>query len=159
FTHLSKLTKLTSLRVIGLHNLTGTGFAHLRDTTGITELNLRFSKVTDAGLVGLKDWKHLQVLTLPETITDAGLAHLGKLPDLPILRLEDAKGITDAGLSSLKGLSKLEELNLIGTKITDAGLAHLEGLPALRYLRVGFTGVTTKATQALRKRLPKLVIE
>ena len=39
--------------------------------------------------------------------------------------------ITDAGLVHLKGLSKLETLNLMSTEITDAGLVHLKGLSNL----------------------------
>ena len=35
--------------------------------------------------------------------------------------------MTDAGLEHLKGLTKLQWLDLAGTEVTDAGLEHLKG--------------------------------
>ena len=47
--------------------------------------------------------------------------------------------ITDSGLVQLKGLPKLQTLDLDGTKITAAGLAHLKGLTSLQKLNLGGT--------------------
>ena len=58
-------------------------------------------------------------------ITDAGLVHLKDLIKLSHLNLSDTQ-ITDAGLLHLKGLTKLERLNLKDTKVTDSGVAELQ---------------------------------
>ena len=42
--------------------------------------------------------------------------------------------LTDAGLVHLKGLSKLKQLQLVGTRVTDAGLVHLKELANLQHL-------------------------
>ena len=40
--------------------------------------------------------------------------------------------VTDAGLKHLRGMSKLETLELYSPQITDAGLVHLKGLTGLQ---------------------------
>ena len=43
-----------------------------------------------------------------------------------LLHLSSARGLTDAALSDLKLLKKLEELNLTSTKMTSAGIESLK---------------------------------
>ena len=57
-------------------------------------------------------------------ITDAGLAHVGKLAALEDLRIGESR-ITDDGLAELKGLS-LRRLDLEKGTITGAGLRHVD---------------------------------
>ena len=45
--------------------------------------------------------------------------HINRLPGLERLSLEETQ-ITDAGLTRLKILGQLDDLNLAGTQITDA---------------------------------------
>jgi hypothetical protein len=50
-------------------------------------------------------------------------------PDRPVISVDlHEREFDDAGLSSLKGLTRLQSLSLDGTRITDAGLANLKGL-------------------------------
>lgn len=58
-------------------------------------------------------------------LTDAGLVHLQPLLQLQDLSLELSE-ITDAGLVQLKGFTQLKTLNLKGTKVTDAGVQALQ---------------------------------
>ncbi len=90
-------------------------------------------------------------------ITDAGMATVGAMKNLTRLRLENTT-LTDAGIDALGGLAKLEYLNFYGTKITDAALAKLEKLTNLKTLYAWQTGVTKPAAEALRVKLPKLII-
>jgi len=85
---------------------------------------------TDADLAHLKEFPHLQSLTVAGKFTDAGLAHLAGLTELQTLELASAK-MTDAGLAHLKPLVKLQVLRLHGLKVTDAGLVHLLPLEGL----------------------------
>jgi beta-lactamase regulating signal transducer with metallopeptidase domain len=74
-------------------------------------------------------------------VTDTGLEHLRGLTKLQTLNLTRTK-VTDAGLEHLKGLTKLQSLNLWNTEVTDAGLEHLEGLTKLRNLDLSGTKVS-----------------
>lgn len=65
-------------------------------------------------------------------VTDAGLTSLRKLPGLRTLDL-GALGITDAGLASLGRLEGLRRLDVAGTSVTEEGLlALLRDRPALK---------------------------
>ena len=64
----------------------------------LTSLKVRYSKLTDAGLVHLKKLSQLQNLSLETT------------------------AITDAGLEHLKDMIYLEALNLKSTKVTEVGV-------------------------------------
>ncbi len=59
-------------------------------------------------------------------ITDAGLTHLQGLTRLQSLSLATTN-ITGSGLSCLNGLSQLQSLDLTGTKVASAGLAYING--------------------------------
>ncbi len=91
------------------------------------------------------------------SISDAGLASVGKLKGLVRLHLERT-AIGDEGLKHLADLPKLEYLNLYGTQVTDAGLQHLKGLTNLKKLFVWQSGVTAKGAAQLQQALPELMI-
>src|SRR5262249_11385030 len=60
------------------------------------------------------------------SVTDAGLAKLRKLPKLEHLDLAGNQGITDAGLKQLHGLQSLKSLRLRDTRVTADGVAALQ---------------------------------
>jgi hypothetical protein len=62
---------------------------------------------------------------------DAGLAAVGGLPATRSLFLTDTS-VTDAGLVALRPLTRLELLDLDGTRIAGPGLAHLAGMRLAR---------------------------
>ena len=99
----------------------------------LTNVNLRRTKVTNAGLVHLKGLPNLQWLSLNQTeVTDAGLVHLKELTKLIHVDLSGTK-VSDAGLEHLKGLTNLQTLNLNNTKVTDEGVKKLQtALPRCR---------------------------
>ncbi len=103
---------------------------------GVIRVDLRYYDVSDEEVENftkvLRAFPSLNVLELKSAkITDAGLSHLQKLPQLRRLVLE--AGITDAGLMHLRSLPQLEELSLKGSKVTDAGLQELQkALPRLK---------------------------
>ena len=87
-------------------------------------------------------------------IRDAGMANLCGLTRLRTLSVTQTN-VTDAGLVYLKDLTQLEELNLTATKITDAGLENLMGFAQLRILHVTATAVTDAGVKRLRTALPE----
>jgi hypothetical protein len=74
-------------------------------------------------------------LSLGESITDAGLAHLVGMKKLSALELRCNK-ITDAGMAHLKGMGQLEELLLQCKEVKKGGFAHLGHLKKLRKLSI-----------------------
>ena len=112
------------------------------------------TRVTDGGLVYLKELTRLQELRLNHTpIGDAGLAHLGGLIELEVLQLADTQ-ITDAGLKYLRGMSELQSLDLADTRVTQVGLAHLVGLTNLEDLDLRDTQITVATIADFEQALP-----
>jgi hypothetical protein len=139
--------------------VTDRGLVHLKDLRQLRMLVLDSTNVTDAGLANLEGLTTLHQLALNEThVTDAGLAHLKGLVHLDELQLA-CTPVTDAGLVHLEGLTMLRELSLERTQVTDAGLVHLRGLTNLRSLNLGGTKVTyVGGVKGLQEALPNCTI-
>jgi hypothetical protein len=98
----------------------------MRPDRPVIAVDLRYYDVSDKEVGDFTRWlqayPRLATLQLKSTkITDAGLAHLKDLPRLRRLWVESA-AITDSGLEHLKALTQLQEVHLKGTKVTDAGV-------------------------------------
>lgn len=113
----------------------------LSELTGLENLNLSGTKVSDSGLEHLTGMSNLKALRLSITrVSDSGLLHLHRLTQLQSLDLSGLQ-ITDAGLRNLEELRELRSLDISGTRVTGAGLAHLAGLTSLERLVLSGTGV------------------
>ena len=88
---------------------------------------------------------------------DAEMVHLKGLTKLQTLELFGSK-VTDAGLVHLKGLTGLQTFYLGETQITDAGLVHLKGMAELQWLYLQRTKVTDQGVADLQKALPNCKI-
>lgn len=81
--------------------------------------------------------------------TDATLSHLGCLTKVEVLDLRKTD-ITDSGLAHLIRLNNLKTLNLSETSVTDAGLVSLRGLITLESLQLAGTQVTDSGLSDLK---------
>jgi len=102
----------------------------------VWRLDLRFARVTDAGLKEVAKLTGIKELlfSFEARITDTGLKDIAKLPQLEGLSLMECS-ITDAGLREVAKLKKLKGLNLQRTKVTTAGIAALQkALPNCKIL-------------------------
>ncbi|MBL8829321.1 MAG: SUMF1/EgtB/PvdO family nonheme iron enzyme [Planctomycetaceae bacterium] len=90
--------------------------------------------------------------------TNEDLAQLAKCVGLTNLNL-NFTSVDDAGVSRLKGLSKLQSLSLMNTRITDAVIAQFAGYERLTHLNVKGTRVTAAGVAKLQKMLPNCKIE
>jgi hypothetical protein len=90
-------------------------------------------------------------------VTDAALTTVGKMQRLEDLRLASTK-VTDAGVAQLKGLEKLHLVGLYGTGVTPASLQTLGGLPALDALYISETKIPRAACEAFAKQHPKVMV-
>ena len=88
-------------------------------------------------------------------VTDAALGVLKGLKKLQVLDLGSTK-VTDDGLENLKGMVNLQSLELFNTQITDAGLEHLKGLTSLAALNLSYDTKVTGSGLVHLKGLTKL---
>lgn len=143
-------------------NLVDEDFVHLKDLTGLVELDISSMKQIDgSGLALLSDLKSLRKLTcFNANIADSAMEHISKIPSLEdlslymtqidgfgLIHIKNIKSlkklslsktsITDESLAYLKDMTELKELELYDTQIGDNGLAHLKGLTSLEKLILG----------------------
>jgi len=128
---LARLPSLSRLD-LSLTRITDHGLQQLKNAPHITDLSLRYAElITDAGLVAVKGWKHLQRLNLRGTkVTDSTLQHLSGAASLEALDIGFVQ-VTDVGLDALTSLPNLKELAIGGNKLTDVGLQPLRQMPGL----------------------------
>jgi len=162
--HLANLAGLEGLNLYG-HPITNAGLAHLKSLNSLKELDLRKTKISSGALMQLRQMKSLEYLKLPssvtDSVTDADMAYLGELDKLKCLHVGIGDGrITDAGLSHVAKLHRLEELSISGKDITDAGMSHIAKLTNLKFLKLWTDQVTNAGLAKLTtlKSLKKLYI-
>lgn len=102
--HLSCLPKLRSLCLGGFQTtLTHDGICHLAKIEQLRELELRGRSITDNHVDLIAVMPHLQKLILDETkVSDAGLAHAARLPELQNISIRNSSGVTAGGVEELK---------------------------------------------------------
>jgi len=132
----------------------------------VETLGLEECTVTEQELDSLRGLNHLRSLNLARlnhlryASTDRGLSDACLIPikGLSQLRELDLSGnrITDDGMAMIAGMPELESLVLTATEVTDAGLVHLQALKKLKNLSLGGTGVTPQGARALQSALPDL---
>ena len=113
---------------------------HIARLTGLKELHIWETNITDSGMRYITNLKSLEYLVLPN-ISNAGLVYAAQLTSLKGLYFK-SNSVTNAGLAQLANLKSLEELELGGGQLTEAGLVHLAKLPNLRYLLLWGRGFT-----------------
>ncbi len=108
----------------------------------VTALALGGSReLTDEGLQHLARMPQLEHLDLSEypggKLTDRGLDVLRQLPNLRTFAMTWQRGITDAGVANLRFCERLERVNLMGSPTGDGAIEALQGKPHLREFSSG----------------------
>jgi hypothetical protein len=130
--------------------------ACLKDRTQLRQLFVRshLGEMTDAGLAHLGRLTQLTRLSVwGPRITGEGLAQLQTLTGLKRLDLTRTR-ISDDYLDRFKAFPSMTYLGLAGAPVTDAGLEHLTGLKTLRDLDLRDTRVTRQGVASFQKALP-----
>jgi hypothetical protein len=135
-----KERRITTLDANGL--MTDAVLARVAELDHVTALVLGGSReLTDDGLLHLARMPQLERLDLSEypggRLTDRGLEVLRHLPNLRTFEMTWQRGVTDAGVANLKFCDRLERVNLMGSPTGDAAIHALEGKPALRHFSSG----------------------
>lgn len=127
-----------------------------KDLRQLRHLDLRLTKIGDAGVAKLKSLTSLQTLNLFRTqLSDQGMSYLKNLKQLQTLLIGGTK-VTDAGLVNLKSLKELKKLSLFQTQVTDAAIPHLKVLSKLESLLISGTKITDAGARELQRALPGL---
>lgn len=137
--------------------MTDEALARIADLDFITGLSLGGSReLTDDGLQHLARMPQLQALDLSEypggKLTDRGLEILRHLPNLRKFEMTWQSAISDRGVANLRFCERLEEVNLMGSPTGDGAIEALQGKAKLRLLSTG--KLTTDAGLALLRNFP-----
>lgn len=108
----------------------------------VTSLNLGGSReLTDDGLKHLARMPQLESLDLSEypggKLTDRGLEMLRHLPNLRKFEMTWQSGITDLGVANLRFCEQLEDVNLMGSPTGDGAIEALQNKVKLRRFSTG----------------------
>ena len=122
----------------------------------LERLDLSLSRVTDLGMLRLKGLKNVREINLwyAELVTDEGLAAMRTWTKIQRLNLRGTK-VTDNTLSILAGKESIAALDIGFAEVTDSGLQYLPRLPNLRELAIGGNKMTEVGLQVLRA-MPRL---
>jgi hypothetical protein len=127
------LTRIDSATLIGDDDLRS-----ISQLDQITSLNLDGSKrVTDKGLAHLARMPQLRELILGGQITDRGLEVLAHLRELRVFQMFWQANISDEGIANLRFCDRLEEVDLLGCNTGDGAIAALAGKPKLCRFKTG----------------------
>lgn len=117
----------------------------VRGSKSLQELEFYGSPISSIGYDNIGAIPNLRELYFNQVnVCDDNLACFKNLTNLTKLTLEnnsDRVQISDAGLVPLGGMTRLEWLNLTGSRVTGQGLASLKALKKLRRLYLGWTQV------------------
>jgi len=135
-----KERRITRLDASGL--ITDAVLSRVADLDHVTTLLLGGSReLSDEGLLHLARMPQLEHLDLSEypggKLTDRGLSVLRHVPNLRTFEMTWQRGITDAGVANLKGCDRLEQVNLMGSPTGDGAIEALQGKPKLRSFSTG----------------------
>lgn len=122
--------------------MTDAVLARIAELDHVTALHLGGSReLTDDGLLHLARMPQLQHLNLSEypggKLTDRGLEVLRHLPNLRTFEMTWQAGITDAGVANLRFCEELERVDLMGSPTGDGAIEALQAKPKLRSLSTG----------------------
>ena len=156
---MSKIRSLPKLRklFIGPTKIGADGLGFLVDAKNLEHFEIKSPATCDklaALFFGKKKLKHLS-LHGSKGISDAGIASLRDLPELESLEFSETK-ITEAGLANLGQLNKLNELGLDGADITGDGFGRFRGFFKLKSLSVGKTRLTKVGIDNISIAFPNL---
>jgi hypothetical protein len=149
--------RITALDAGGL--MTDDVLRRIAELDHVTSLSLGGSReLTDEGLQHLARMPQLERLDLSEypggKLTDRGLEVLAHLPNLRTFAMTWQRGITDAGVANLRFCERLERVNLMGSPTGDGAIEALQGKPSLRDFSTG--KLVTDAGLALLPNFPLL---
>jgi Leucine-rich repeat (LRR) protein len=131
------LARLPELQRLNLSQtrITDRGVLYLKDARNLVDVNLSFAEnIGDPAHAVIKDWKLLKRISLRGTVIgDNVAAALASLPHLEVLDISHTD-LLDFGLEALSLAPALKQLHMGGTRITEFGFQALRQFASLEYL-------------------------
>jgi len=125
--HIFGVMKEEQIAALNAPGITDAAVSRLADLSHVTQLHLGV-QITDAGVLHLARMPQLQQLDLSGwkgQLTDRALEALRHLPELRRFQMTWQQNITDAGIANLAHCDRLERVNLLGTPTGDGASARL----------------------------------
>ena len=155
-------SKLKTLFLMNLPNVTGTGVQVLTRLPELNAVTLIRVPIDDAGFKGSFEKSKVETLELGEVgITDASLATMGGMQSLQTVGFQNCSGFTAAGWQGLGRARQLKNLKLLRTHPGPDGFAHLAKTRTLESLEFVFSPPTEEELQVIRtmQQLRKITVQ
>lgn len=159
---LAKLDRLESLEVSGCGGVHGEAFFKLAKSKALENLrhlSLTACPLNERGARGINNMKQLEYLNIAQTgAADVHIAFMIRgMAKLKHLVMGSNSSVTNEVLKAVGQLKQLEVLILENQPgISDVGLSYLKGLKELKYVSVGNTSISPNGLQALKQFCPEL---
>lgn len=151
--HLGKLPQVESLTLTSA-NITDANVSTLLSMTGLKELNISNTTLTDAALAQLAKLEHLEILRMENTrqIHGVGLKAFVQPKTTHGLRCLYASStpFTREGMSNVKKIGSLDVFENNSVQLTDQLLFELKGATNLKSLAIVNNNLTLASGQTLR---------
>ncbi|MBX9677114.1 MAG: hypothetical protein K2X38_00020 [Gemmataceae bacterium] len=151
--HIRRLSSLKGLRFLCLagNEISDEGLKSLTSMLDLEEIDLDRTKVCGDGFVHLRGTPKLRRIRITNEIgglTEAGLKHLAKMPDLREI-VGRGNIQSEAHIKLLAFAPKLQTLDLGDAAVSDESIKFLLDYPNLKHLDLTATGVSGKALKTL----------
>ena len=172
---LKAFTMLTNLKSasffhtsFGMKGFTGIGFGWLKGCPKLEKLTVAGISMGDEGFAAISQITQLRELRTWHTYqTEAGNAHIAKLPHLTSLHLgqrlpghgNKAQSLSDNSLATLAKMTALESLKIGEAHFTVDALLALKSLPKLARLSLYETDLTAPDVERLRSEMKNVKID
>ena len=176
---LQSISRFTGLKTLDLAGttITDSGLVEIGKAVSLEKLILNSTRITDAGVAELKNLVNLKELSISGTaVTDDGFPAFKKLTNLETMRCSSMNingkgfdvfhdqgsasslreieahhsGFGAYGFQSIKGMNKIEKLDLGQSGTSDASLRGINtSLRGVKWLELGYNGVTDQGALLL----------
>lgn len=152
----------------GMPGFTGVGFGHLKACPNLERLTVAGISMGDDGFAAIATITQLRDFSTWHTYqTEAGNAHIAKLPNLRSLKLgqrlpgkdRKATSLSDASLVTIATMKSLEDLKIGEARFTLEGVKALKSLPNLKNLLLYETDFPETAVEPLKQALPDVKVK
>jgi Leucine-rich repeat (LRR) protein len=124
---------------------------HIAHLTGLKELDITSSNISDRGLKVLENFPSLEHLHLPPRISDSGMLSVSRIKSLRGLYLNGIDRVSNKGFEHLKEHPNLETIFFSSNQANAKVMRELTKLPALKHLSIHGPNFTDDALMYLRE--------
>jgi len=137
--------------------ITDDGFKQVVAFKKLRRLHMSNSNVGDKTMEAISGMPELRTLVVGSQVTDAGYAHIAKLPKLE--QLQTSFGLTDKGLKALGESKTLREIDISPVKTTLNGVTGMANVSKLTKIHLGFGAEPEAKIKKIKAQYPNCKFE